>query len=454
MNKRFLRWISVILPVIFLVTILGIVVYTSSGKISLISILTALVVIFLGVIVFSNWIFSFIDLREAEISRRASQLEALNTASQALTTELDLGLVLQKVVDLSRELVRSRYGALGVLDQSGKHFEQFLTSGISEEESKHISGPPYGKGLLSTMLQNEETLLIDDLAAYYSHLDFPKNHPEVNRLLGVPIKTKGKVIGNLYLAEKLSQTDSEEIVPFTGDDQKILEMFAIQAAIAIENARLYRQIQQLAVLEERQRFGMDLHDGVIQSLYAVGLMLENIQRRVDKDTGMSREGISKAITSLNNVISDIRNYILDLRPQHFQGRNIVQGIEELARALRANTFMDVNVEMNTIDPGQLSPEQTVEVLHIAQEALVNVQKHARASVVDVNLHFENGDLEMEIVDDGISITPERIENPSGNGLRNMQERAALLHGEIDIAPRSQGGTEVTLRVPIDDLDSR
>lgn len=446
MNKRLLRWITIILPVAFVVAILALIDYLYTSVLSFPVIIIALISISIGTTLFSAWIFSIVDRREAEIHRRATQLEALNAASLALTTELDLSLVLQKVVDLSRELVSSKYGALGVLDQSGSAFEQFVTSGISTKKRQKIGDPPHGRGLFGVLISGGKPMMVEDIKGHQQHAGFPKNHPHMTNLLGVPIQTKGKIIGDLYLAEK--QNEAGETIPYTHEDQQILEMFATQAAIAIENARLYRQVQQLAILEERQRFGMDLHDGVIQSIYAVGLLLENIQRRVKSDPDESQRGISKAIESLNNAIIDIRNYILDLRPQHFQGRNIVQGVEELGRALRANTFMDVNINTDRIDPGRLSPEQTVEILHIAQEALSNVQKHAHASEVDISLQFLNGDLQLAIKDNGVSISPDNLEHSYGNGLRNMRERAAMLEGEVLIAPLSSGGTEVTLRIPV------
>jgi signal transduction histidine kinase len=367
-----------------------------------------------------------------------------------LITELDLGLVLQKVVDLSRDLVSSRYGALGVLNQEGTAFEQFITSGMTDEERKEIGKPPEGKGILKLLIERGDSLIIDDVPSYRGAYGFPEHHPVMRSLLGVPIKTKGKVIGNLYLTEKVDPYDhnSTEIIPFTQEDRQILEMFATQAAIAIENARLYRQVQQLAILEERQRFGMDLHDGVIQSIYAVGLMLEDIQRRVADEPDTAKEGISNAIRSLNTAISDMRNYILDLRPQHFQGRDIVQGVEELSRALRANTFMTVSVDVNNVNPSRFSPEQTVEILHIAQEALSNVQKHARASEVDILLNFDGKDLFLEILDNGVSIEPKDLQRSRGNGLRNMQDRASSLNGDIQVTPRVEGGTVVRLVVPI------
>lgn len=450
MSKRLLRWFTIIIPVLFVFALIYLENNLWEGKYHWLNYVVVLIILLIGSTFFSNWVFRLIDRREDEIRRRASQLEALNMAAVSLITELDLGLVLQKVVDLSRDLVSSRYGALGVLNRDGTAFEQFISSGISEEDRKKIGHPPEGKGIFKMLIEGGESMIIDDVPNFDGAIGFPKNHPMMRSLLGVPIKTKGRVIGNLYLVEKVDPYDhnSSEVLPFTQEDKQILEMFATQAAIAIENARLYRQVQQLAILEERQRFGMDLHDGVIQSIYAVGLMLEDIQRRVASDPDTAKTGISNAIRSLNTAISDIRNYILDLRPQHFQGRDIVQGVEELSRALRANTFMTVSLDVKNINPTRFTPEQTVEILHIAQEALSNVQKHARASEVDIVLNYDGEDLHLEILDNGISIEPKDLQRSRGNGLRNMQDRAASLNGDIQITPRVEGGTAVRLVVPI------
>lgn len=450
MSKRLLRWLTVIIPVVFFFLLRFVEINLWPEGPSWFAFIVILVLLLIGASFFSNWVFKLIDQREEEIRKRASQLEALNMASLALITELDLGLVLQKVVDLSRDLVSSRYGALGVLNHEGTGFEQFVTSGLSDEEQKEIGAPPKGLGIFKLLIERGEALIVDDVPNYYAHAGFPENHPVMRSLMGVPIKTKGKVIGDLYLVDKVDPFDhnSDEMIPFTYEDRQILEMFATQAAIAIENARLYRQVQQLAILEERQRFGMDLHDGVIQSIYAVGLMLEDIQRRLKSDPDIAKDGISNAIRSLNTAISDIRNYILDLRPQHFQGRDIIQGMEELSRALRANTFMTVSMDVQNVDPGLFTPEQTVEILHIAQEALSNVQKHARASEVDIFMHYDGYELNLDITDNGISIDTKDMQRNKGNGLRNMQERAAALNGDIVVTPRVQGGTLVRLVVPI------
>jgi len=450
MSKQSLRWVAIVLPVAFIVSIIFISDLISKQTIQVVKLLVVGAVVSVGAGFFSNWVFSQISRREVEIQKRAAQLEALNMSGLSLITELDLGIVLQKVVDLSRELVGARFGALGVLDDEGYAYQQFITSGMNDAQRKAIGSPPQGLGIFRHMIEAGKPLLLDEIAASEYSYGFPPNHPPMHSLIGVPIHNKGKVIGNLYLTEKSNPFDParEEKLGFDNEDLRILELFATQAAIAIENARLYRQVQQLAVLEERQRFGMDLHDGVIQSIYAVGLMLESIQRKVSSEPEVAREGISEAIVSLNTAIRDIRNYILDLRPQHFQGRNIVQGLEELARALRANTFMDVHLDITDVDSDWLNPEKTVEILHIAQEALANVQKHAQASTVDISMRFQSGRLMLDILDNGVSIQESDRQTAVGNGLINMRERAAGLHGEIVIEPREGGGTEVSLTVPI------
>lgn len=444
------------MPIGFWVALLYFTASVFDIQLSLTLVLSTLLLVSLGATFFSSWIFSFIDQREAEIKRRASQLEALNAAALALNAELELGVVLQKVADLSRELVNARYGALGVLDENGEYIERFITSGIPDEKHALIGRPPSGEGVLGEMIREGRPIRIASITNHQNTVGFPKHHPHMTSLLGVPIISKGTVIGDLYLTDKLPEegAKAERGGEFSEQDQQLLEMFATQAAIAIENAKLYRQVQQLAVLQERERFGMDLHDGVIQSIYAVGLMLENLQRRIQSDATEATPGITRAVHALSDIISDIRNYILDLRPQRFQGRDLVQGLTELVRSLRANTFMGVSLNVDSVSAKDLSPEQTVEILHITQEALTNVRKHARASNVDIDLRRKDGGLLLRIEDDGRTISQADIQETKGNGLRNMRDRARGIQGEFVVEPRQDGGTRVELRVPAEALKSK
>lgn len=450
MNTRALRLIAIVLPSTFWLLVLVLRTELFSEQRTVQGDVFAFVVIGLGAAAFAIWIFRIIDTREVEIRRRSEQLAALHSAALTLTTELDLGTVLQKVNDLARPLVSARYGALAVLDDKGEYITQFLTSGIAAEQRALMGAPPRGHGLLGALILEGKPIRIPEIENDPRSAGFPPNHPEMHSFLGVPIKSKGKVIGNLYMTDKIAgkNANASKYAIFTELDQQVLEMFATQAAIAIENAQLYRQTQQLAILKERERFGMDLHDGIIQSVYAVGLMLEDSQHRIDAEPKEAKVRIERAIRDLNDVIRDIRNYILDLRPQRFQGRDLKRGLEELARGLRANTLLNVTLHLDSLDTSPLSAEQTVEVLHIVQEALTNVRKHARASNVDISYGRDGSDLLLRIKDDGAGMSDLRAQESTGHGLQNMRERALALHGDIRMERNDIKGTMVTLRLPI------
>jgi signal transduction histidine kinase len=230
-------------------------------------------------------------------------------------------------------------------------------------------------------------------------------------------------------------------------------MFATQAAIAIENAQLNRENQQLAVLRERDRIGMDLHDGVMQSIYAVGLMLDDARHRLAREPEAARASIAASIDGLNDVNQDIRNYIMDLRPQRFQGRNVKQGLEQLAQELRTDTLFVVRLEVDSQAASACTARQADEFLHIAQEALTNIRKHASAKSIVMYFRFSDGLLQMAIQDDGAGMDLTRSRPARGNGLRNMRERARALHGEFRMESRPGQGTQIVVVAPIEKRDA-
>jgi GAF domain-containing protein len=207
-----------------------------------------------GILAFSTWVFRAIEKNEAEIKAQSEQLAALHEANLSLTQELDLGLVLQKVVDLARELSDAKYGALAVLDENGR-INEFIPSGISVEHRTGMGAAPQGLGLLGAVIEEGRPVRASNIREDERFAGFPSKHPAMQSFLGVPIQYQKDVIGELYLADK--QNSVNQVIDFSDQDQRILEMFATQAAIAIKNAQLYRQSQQLSILQERERFGMD-----------------------------------------------------------------------------------------------------------------------------------------------------------------------------------------------------
>ncbi|MEK6620771.1 MAG: GAF domain-containing protein, partial [Chloroflexota bacterium] len=220
--------------------------------------------------------------------------------------ELDTSAVLQKIVDLARQVASARYAALGIFDENGE-VTQFLTSGISAEERARIGALPRGRGLLGLLQEEQRPIRVADLGRHPASVGFPPDHPPMRSFLGVPILWRGRSVGNLYLTEKI---EAEE---FSADDEEALMTLAAQAAIAIENARLYEQLGRIAVLEERHRIGMDLHDGAMQSLYGVGLLLEDVSDRLEGEPEVARSELARAVDRLNATIADLRGYVLGLK---------------------------------------------------------------------------------------------------------------------------------------------
>jgi signal transduction histidine kinase len=177
-----------------------------------------------------------------------SRLRALLEAGIALTSELSLDTLLQRIVELSAELTGARYAALGVIDRSGSQLERFLTTGVDAETHKAIGELPRGRGILGVLIHEARPLRLHDLTQDPRSVGFPPGHPPMASFLGVPILLRGVAYGNLYLTEKKGDE------PFTEEDQELVMLLAGQAAVAIENARLYeaatRWSRQLESLNE------------------------------------------------------------------------------------------------------------------------------------------------------------------------------------------------------------
>src|SRR5919198_1070795 len=166
------------------------------------------------------------------------RLRALLDAGIALSSELSLDAVLQKLVEAAAELTGARYAALGVIDRSGDALERFVTHGVSAEERAAIGDPPRGRGILGVLIREATPLRLHQLSDDPRSVGFPPNHPPMRSFLGVPVMLRGVAYGNLYLTEKAGEAD------FDDDDEELVTLLAAQAAVAIENARLYESATQ------------------------------------------------------------------------------------------------------------------------------------------------------------------------------------------------------------------
>src|SRR5205814_6008226 len=195
---------------------------------------------------------------------------------------------------------------------------------------------------------------------------FPPHHPPMTSLLGVPIRVRNQVVGDLYLADKM---DAPE---FSAEDQHLIELLAAHAGIAIENARLYAQVRELTTLRERERIGRDLHDGIIQDIYAGTLQLEDLTEDLPDEA--LRERLLGVADHFTAVIRDVRTYITGLRARELEGRLLSEGLGALVQQVGERGDLKATATVDGV-PYRLPDETANTLLQITREALSNVAKH-------------------------------------------------------------------------------
>jgi two-component system sensor histidine kinase DevS len=240
-------------------------------------------------------------------------------------------------------------------------------------------------------------------------------------------------------------TRSEE--PLDERSLQLLDAVASWAGLAIENARLHQNARRLAILEERDRIGMDLHDGIIQSVYGVGLSLENALQSIDEDADLAKLRIKESISGLNQAIRDIRSYILDLRPRQMGNDGLMSALKRLATEYRADTSSEVVLKGLETQPDDFPQVNALALFHICQESLANAAKHSGANHVDINLWTSDDRVVMEIHDNGKGFAREKMSTTIGHGLSNIQTRAHAVGGDVEITSAIGEGTTVLAWVP-------
>lgn len=371
-------------------------------------------------------------------------IDALDRATRAIAGELDLDRVLQLIVDSVRELVHARYAALGIVDASGR-IERFITSGISAEDRAAIGAPPRGHGLLGLMIREARAYRIPDISKHHDAYGFPPGHPPMRSLLGVPVLAGGEPIGRFYL------TDKEAAYEFGEQDQRLVEMFALHAGIAIQNARLHARVQQLAVIDERIRIGRDLHDGIIQGIYAVALSLEDVPELMAEDAGEASSRVDRAIDRLNTTIGEIRTFIVGLGSDVAQiaiGSRLAGLADEMLLSSGARMALDLDLaDVGEVDE-RLSQEAASQLLQIAREALSNAIRHSGAPRARLSLRAQDDQAVLSVEDNGRGFDPSLPRGAGHFGLANLHDRAASVGGTIEISSRIGAGTRIIVRLPL------
>jgi two-component system sensor histidine kinase DevS len=261
----------------------------------------------------------------------------------------------------------------------------------------------------------------------------------------IPLVAHTNVIGVMGVAtRRLQQLEPREI--------NLLTSIGTWAGATIENVRLYQQSRRLAVLEERERIGMDLHDGIIQSIYAVGLALDYARMEIENNPHKALVKLEQAIDGLNTTIRDIRMYIMDLRPRQFRGENLMDSLQRLIDETQANTHLEIILTGPDSGSMILPTAISTALFHISQEALANVAKHAQAHQVKMNLWSAPGRVLLEVTDDGVGFDVSNMNLALGHGLANMRTRARKMGGDIEVNSEPGKGTSVLTWIPLGQND--
>jgi signal transduction histidine kinase len=364
--------------------------------------------------------------------------DELIRAGLVLASDLDLPAVLQRIVELAAEITGARYGALGVIEEG--RLTDFITTGMTTEEREAIGDLPVGHGILGALIErgtDRTPIRIADITKDPRRHGFPAHHPEMRSFLGAPIVARGEVFGDIYLTEKQGAAE------FTEDDAQAVLVLASQAGVAIENARLYKETERLAIMEDRERIAKELHDGVIQALFAVGMGLQGTALMSgDEDLAERIEG---AVGELDRVIRDLRNYIFGLRPGILADRQLGQALRHLAAEFETQTGVITVAQVDEAVASEVT-SRAAELIQLAREALSNVGRHAEATTCRLSLRHEDGLAVLEIDDDGKGFETDVVRR--GEGLSNLEQRAAGLGGIARITSTPAEGTTVRIEVPL------
>jgi two-component system, NarL family, sensor histidine kinase DevS len=366
-----------------------------------------------------------------------AKLRRLMAAVLMITADVELADLLRHIVEEARELVDARYGALGVLNSSRTALEEFVTVGLTDEEEQAIGPRPTGRGVLGVLITDPRPLRLARLGEHPDSYGFPSNHPPMTSFLGVPLRVRDDVYGNLYLTDKAGGGT------FTDEDEALAEALALAAGIAIHTARLHDQVRVLSVLDDRDRIARDLHDRAIQRIFAVGMTLQGVARLPDRVQMVDR--IDKAVDELDATITEIRSAIFELGESSVPGglrHAVVRLCEELGPMLGDRPRVSFSGPVDNVVP----PQTADHMLAVIREGLTNAGKYAGATSYEVTIDVDDG-IHLEIVDNGSGFDRDRLAS-SGLGLGNMGNRASKLGGSFEILSQLDEGTRIVWHVPI------
>jgi two-component system sensor histidine kinase DevS len=378
--------------------------------------------------------------RDEALSQRNKDLSLINDVAATLATSLNIDDILDQTLNQVMAYLDVEAGEIFLRSDDEKEFRLALHKGKFAEAFLTRERFKVGEGYIGIVADTGKPLVTADLKNDMRYLRPAVVAAGFKSMACIPMRAGGEVIGVMSVASRNERSFEEREIT-------LLNAIGIWAGITIENARLHNQARRVAILEERERIGMDLHDGIIQSIYAVGLALDYARVAIDENPKESRQKIDQAMDGLNKAIRDIRAYILDLRPRQYIGDNLKEGLQRLVEEYRVNTLAEANLVAPDNGLMELPISHATALFHICQEALANSAKHAQAKRTDVHLWVTQNRVLLEVSDDGQGFDLRKMSVTLGHGLSNMHVRARKVGGDLEINAAPGEGTTVLAWVP-------
>ncbi len=359
------------------------------------------------------------------------RITGLISSAVAVVGEADRDDLLRRLVSEARAATGAPYAALGVLGPHGV-ISDFIYEGIDEEAARAIGHLPAGRGVLGTVIRENKVLVLEQISDHHDSYGFPAHHPPMSSFLGVPVAVGDTAFGNLYLTDKSGG--------FTSEDVDIVTALSRIAGAAVQTSRLQGRLRTMAIVEERNRIARDLHDSVIQDLFAVGLGLQGIAVRLDGTP--DAEVLDEAVDRLDDAVNMLRGYIFELRAPT-DGLPLGDRLQELVSRMGAVYPSRIRLTIEGMDrrPGQ--DDETI--LLMANEAMSNALRHAQAQNVWLELDLQADRVRLEVGDDGAGFDPSTPAR--GMGLANLRSRATEMGGRVEVLSDVGDGTRVRIEVP-------
>lgn len=386
-------------------------------------------------------LFENVVARDRELNQRNQDLSLLNELAKTLAGSLEVDEILDQTLTQVMAYMGVEAGEIFLREEGRKELRLAMHRGEAAEAFLTRDTLLIGECFVGRVAMLGQTLVSKSLESDVRFLRKEIVDAGFRCLACIPLLARRKVVGVMTVACRRERKFSER-------ELNLLEAIGAWAGTAIQNARMHDQARRLAVLEERERIGMDLHDGIIQSIYGVGLALEFAYLSVEENPSLTREKIDQSIEGLNSAIRDIRAYVADLRPRQLRDEQMLdQGIKRLVDDFRAVSSAQASLTTTGDGLTDLPRENGLALFHICQEALANVAKHAHAENALVHLWTTKERVWLKIEDDGSGFVVKNATEALGHGLSNMRRRVHKVGGDVEIESQPKQGTTILAWVP-------